>query len=470
MTELRSNMRWRRTRKPLARAGCARIGLTRTFACGALVVTLAVGLPLGFFLRNQIQDREERFASFHWKFVADSILSQYLESADLLRPVQDARLQRLRTLIENEVLTEGVYRVTIVNGDGVAVFSSDRARLGERQPLAGSMVEALRGRLVSRPDPRDVLHTFAPLKVAGGPTAVLHAEQDFSPIRAAANRSAASASGSLIAAFAVLYAALFPVFRRATKQLRERHDRLEELHRRQSDFIATTSHELRTPLTSIKGYVRTLQDRDGLLSAGQRTEFLRVVDRQTDHLHALIEQLLVAARIESGDPLPCCDVIELRGLLDEVRVTFPARENVSVESDPLNASVVSSRETIHRILTELVANAVKYSPEDSPIRLMARREDGQLVLSVSDSGPGVTAQNVPRMFERFAQLDQSATRTVGGFGLGLYIVDSLVRRLGGNVSVESSLGRGTTFHVRIPVADPAPDVRTESPSIPSVRV
>jgi signal transduction histidine kinase len=232
---------------------------------------------------------------------------------------------------------------------------------------------------------------------------------------------------------------------------------LTELNRLKDDLIAVVSHELRTPLTSIQGYVKTLLQVGDHMDAREWREFLEGAARQGDRLQRLIEELLVAARLDANveslnmstfepDALASTVVSELRDRA--------ARHTIVLDLDGRLPPIRTDAAKVHRILSNLVENALKYTPAGGTIRINGREEPGGMVLSVADDGPGVPPEARDRVFERFYQVDQTTTRRVGGTGLGLYICRRLAQTLGGALVLERSNEMGSVFSLRIPWAPP----------------
>jgi signal transduction histidine kinase len=243
-------------------------------------------------------------------------------------------------------------------------------------------------------------------------------------------------------------------------------------------IVATVSHELRTPLTVVLGSLDTLSRRDGALDGGDRRELLAMATRQGGRLQRLVEQLLLAERLEHGEMEPSRRaVVDAVALMREagsaIELCHPGR-SVQVEADG-TLPVRAAPEALLRVLTNLLDNAAKYSPSGTPIRLEASRRGGQAVIAVQDAGPGVPAAEGERIFERFSQLDSGASRRAGGVGLGLYIARQLARAQDGDLvlaegtaGLQAAAGRGPApaggggarFELRLPLAkDHGPRVR-----------
>jgi two-component system, OmpR family, phosphate regulon sensor histidine kinase PhoR len=220
------------------------------------------------------------------------------------------------------------------------------------------------------------------------------------------------------------------------------------------DFVANVSHELRTPLTAIRGYVEALLD--GATDEEESRRFLEVIGRHSTRMERLVKDLLRLARLdarqEALERAPC-DVQQLfRGVVADLAPTIEAkRQHVSIEVPREDASVSADPAKLHDIVRNLVENAVNYSPEDAEVRLAAARSNGQFTITVSDSGPGIPADDLTRVFERFYRVDKSRSRP-GGTGLGLAIVRHLVELHGGTASAANRPEGGAIFTVTLPGA------------------
>ncbi|HZD75306.1 MAG TPA: HAMP domain-containing sensor histidine kinase [Actinomycetota bacterium] len=231
---------------------------------------------------------------------------------------------------------------------------------------------------------------------------------------------------------------------------------LEELSRLKSQLVAMASHELRTPLTSIIGYAGALGRMRGRVEPGRRQEFLDIIERQAKRLLSLVERLLSASRLESGKFVTTFSGVCVRDLCHEVV------EGLGIDGDRVVVKLpddlpepVTDHRFLAQVLGNLVENALKYSPRDRPCTLSARHDGDRLVLWVQDHGIGIPESERRRIFDVFYQVDRGGTRHAGGVGLGLTLVRELVDVLGGTISVESGVGRGSRFTVTLPLVHPA---------------
>ena len=225
-----------------------------------------------------------------------------------------------------------------------------------------------------------------------------------------------------------------------------------ELERLKDDFVAVVSHELRTPLVPIKGWAQTLINRGDRLNDDQRRTAVTSILAQAQKLESLVLNILEASRIESGraDGEGIADVAAITMRLVEDTLSARPDRTVRVRPPGVPAQVRGSAVWVERAVANLLANAIKYSPDDEPVDVAVSVEDDEVCVSVTDRGPGIATDAHERIFERFERLEETRTQT--GTGLGLYITRRLARAMGGDVSVSSVPGAGSTFLLRLPVA------------------
>jgi two-component system phosphate regulon sensor histidine kinase PhoR len=227
--------------------------------------------------------------------------------------------------------------------------------------------------------------------------------------------------------------------------------RVDEVRR---DFVANASHELRTPLTSIRGFVEALED-GGLEEPPTARRFLEKIRTHADRMAALVSDLLELSRLESGERPPTWERVPPEEVVDEVvgaLGSLAAAKQIEVTTQVEAPAFETDRDRLRGVLENLVENALKYTPGGGHVSVTARADEGTVVFEVADDGPGIGAEHLPRVFERFYRVDKARSRELGGTGLGLSIVKHLVESLGGTVSVSSERGEGSRFSVRFPVA------------------
>jgi two-component system phosphate regulon sensor histidine kinase PhoR len=229
--------------------------------------------------------------------------------------------------------------------------------------------------------------------------------------------------------------------------------RLEQL---KSEFVATASHELRTPLAAVYGAAMTLRRDDLELGDERQRMLLTLVAEESDRLARIVNDILWASRVDTGEldvelaPVDAAAVA--RRVLDAAAVHLPEGIDLSLAADGGLPPVAADDGKLSQVLTNLVDNAIKYSPDGGPIDVSLAARDGLMLIEVRDEGLGIPAHELDRIFEKFYRLDPNLTRGVGGTGLGLYICRALVERMHGRILVTSEEGGGSTFGVELRLA------------------
>jgi len=239
---------------------------------------------------------------------------------------------------------------------------------------------------------------------------------------------------------------------------------IKNVDKMKTAFVSTVSHELRTPLTSIKGFISTLvQDTEGFYDPDTRHEFYTIIDTECDRLSRLINDLLNVSRIESGSALDLniADV-NLRQTVDKaIRIldssTYKkSNHTLAYQIDPsVPSTIQADGDKVEQILANLISNALKYSPGGGAVEVKAKMMSPELIqFSVSDQGMGIPEEHLAKMGERFHRVDNRDTRTIGGTGLGLFLVKHLVEIHGGKMWITSEVGKGSTFYFSLPTTQP----------------
>lgn len=233
----------------------------------------------------------------------------------------------------------------------------------------------------------------------------------------------------------------------------------KNIDKMKSSFVAMASHELRTPLTAIKGFSTTLLDGidSDVFTVDEQKEFLGIVVHECDRLRRLIDDLLNTARIEAGQSLkPNYTTFSIGELIDKVVVVqnqaSPKHRVYKQVVGDLPASIVGDEDKVDQILTNLLNNAIKYSPEGGDVIVHAHVEGDEIVIGIEDHGIGIPSDHLDKVFDRFHRVNNEDNRKIYGTGLGLFLVKHLVEDVHlGKVWAESVVGKGTTFKFRIPV-------------------
>ncbi len=240
--------------------------------------------------------------------------------------------------------------------------------------------------------------------------------------------------------------------------------RLQELFEKQRRFSADVSHELRTPLTTLLGNI-TLLKRWETLPAAERAEMLAEMEVEAERMRRMISDLLLLSQADA-DRVLVRERVELDTLLLEVyrqaRRRAEDREIVLVREE--QAVVMGDAERLRQMLVNLVNNAIQYTPPGGRIELSVACLGNQAQITVSDTGQGIAPEDLPYIFDRFYRADKARSRAAGGTGLGLSIVKWVVDAHGGEIDVQSQVGKGSTFRVRLPLAEPCHRTPTPSPA------
>ena len=233
------------------------------------------------------------------------------------------------------------------------------------------------------------------------------------------------------------------------------------------DFVANAGHELRTPLTAIRGFAETL--REGAIHDPESAQgFLDVIVRHARRLQVLVDDLADLSRFEGEELELELEPVFAGGLLDEVvrgleSQSKAKRLNFVCSGLDDAPPVMADARALEQVLVNLVDNAIKYTPEGGEVRVDVGAKDGDVLMEVANSGPGISAEHLPRVFERFYRVDAGRSRELGGTGLGLSIVKHLVAKMGGGVTVDSGDG-WTRFRLRVPQVDSSKSDTRVSPT------
>lgn len=227
-------------------------------------------------------------------------------------------------------------------------------------------------------------------------------------------------------------------------------DRLESVRQ---EFLSNISHELRTPLTSILAFVETLED--GALDDRETAQrFLGVIRRNAERMHTLIADILELSLIESGNVSIELREVDLHKTVDNVIGELAARakeRNVRLINEvPFGLTIRADHVRLEQMLTNLIDNGIKFNRKDGSVSVGNESAGTRDVISVTDTGEGILPEHASRIFERFYRVDKARSRDMGGTGLGLAIVKHLAKLHGGEVTLDSDLGKGTTFRIELP--------------------
>jgi two-component system phosphate regulon sensor histidine kinase PhoR len=384
-------------------------------------------LAAGNFTQKLYVPRVEEFAS-----VAESINQMAENLDDKLRQLTHERNEReavLASMVEGVLAVDTEERVIAVNAAAALLLESDPAE------AEGKSIQEV----VRNPDLQHVVaQTLAGQRPVEADIVIRVGAEDRN-LQANGTLLHGDGEGDVVGAVVVLNDVT-------------RLKRLEAVRR---DFVANVSHELKTPVTSIKGFAETLED-GALDDPTAARRFVRIISGQADRLNSIIEDLLALSTLEqSGDsPLlqleeaDLCDVVAVA--LEVCGPKAEAKHIALNESCPGSLLARVSPPLLEQAVVNLVDNAVKYSAEGSAVAVDLAESGDEIVVSVTDQGQGVAREHLPRLFERFYRVDKARSRDLGGTGLGLAIVKHIAQIHGGRVSVDSVVGRGSTFRIHLP--------------------
>lgn len=235
---------------------------------------------------------------------------------------------------------------------------------------------------------------------------------------------------------------------------------LRNVERMKSDFVSTVSHELRTPLTAIKGFVRTLlDDPEGeFYDQDTRMEFYTIIDSECDRLVRLINDLLNVSRIERGMQLQLnYDTWNLPALVEKCvsfQRSYTDKHELAIDVQDGISEITADKDKVDQIITNIISNAIKYSPNGGTITTKVIDEGDKIQISITDQGMGIPPEHIDKVFQRFHRVHSGDSQRVGGTGIGLFLVKNLVEAHGGAIWIDSIMGKGSTFSFTLPKKPP----------------
>ncbi len=238
-------------------------------------------------------------------------------------------------------------------------------------------------------------------------------------------------------------------------QIREQMNKLEHTDQLRREMVANVSHDLRTPLATLQGYIETLLIKDDVLDASGRRDYLETAIRHCQRLNKLVSELLELARLDASEVKPARETFSLPELVQDIVQKFRLKaheKNIRIEADlhPHLPFVNGDIALIERVLENLIENALRYTPSNGFVALELSPAERGVRVRVHDNGCGIASEELPRIFDRFYQLDKSRNSNPGSSGLGLAIAKRILELHGSNIAVDSALGRGTTFAFELP--------------------
>lgn len=237
-------------------------------------------------------------------------------------------------------------------------------------------------------------------------------------------------------------------FNAMSAKLKETFKSLKDSENEKDEIIAQLSHDIKTPITSIKATVEGILD--GIIAPEEISDYLGTIDRQTDRLNNLVEELSYLSLNQVNKVETEQETIFLDQLLIETMSEFQLtlereKRKVAIDVTPTGAKIISDRDKLSRIVYNLINNAFKYSEEGTPLKVSAKVENKEVIISVTDRGQGISNEELQNIFKRLYRVEGSRNMNTGGHGLGLYIAQELAHQLNGKIRVKSEYGVGSTF-------------------------
>jgi two-component system, OmpR family, phosphate regulon sensor histidine kinase PhoR len=345
--------------------------------------------------------------------------------------------------------------------------AAEAARHAERRGIDETIVERLPDALLILDAGQGVIRTNAAARAAFGaeiPAVLRHPELRGAIGRALASGAAETADVTIpVPVERTLRASILPLGTgRANTIVLVLSDRTREhaIERMRADFVANASHELRTPLASLIGFIETLRGPAADDRPAQR-RFLGIMAGEAARMQRLIDDLLSLSRIELVEHQPPAGAVDLATFLPRIAAGFEPRlaerhMQLKLSLAPELPLVAGDSDQLAQVMQNLLDNAVKYGRENGTVRVSAEPQGAGASFAVTDDGPGIPRQHLPRLTERFYRVDKGRSRAIGGTGLGLAIVKHIVIRHRGQLTIESNEGNGSTFRVWLPLAPAKP--------------
>jgi two-component system phosphate regulon sensor histidine kinase PhoR len=411
----------------------------------AMLAAVALTLGAGFVVRAWITRPLRQISAISKKLAAGDLNQRLPISGDDEIVALGNSLNTMAKNLSDQMreLSEGKQRIELIVGamsEGVIVLDSDgqitltnravrSVMENDRDPIGKTMLEVFR-----KPELENAVRNA----LAGGSTEVVEMTTGNARIVQANVAPVADANGVVDAVVVVF------------------HDLTEirRVERMRRDFVANVSHEFKTPLTSIRGYAETLlsgalQDRK---IAG---DFVKIIERNAHYLESLVSDLLVLARLEAELPASL-DVVDVKFVVEETvssRHSAIAERGITIHNECPSVEIRADRVRLGTAISNLIDNAIYYNKPNGDIRITGTVNGSMFELSIADSGQGIPAEDIPRIFERFYRVDKARSRESGGTGLGLSIVKHAIESQGGYITVASRIGLGSTFTIRLPISN-----------------
>jgi signal transduction histidine kinase len=425
-----------------------------------VVVCLAVFSVLGAYTMQTQVARAERAEALNARY-NDAILAIHAEDTSAVEYVllPSAQRRAAMTTATNDL-------INAINA--IETFGGEAdAQLAKEVMAAHDHYVAASARMISA--------------VASGDTAlalqveVLEADPIFDLMRARIEEAAAARANDALSAFAELRSTarwiliespvvftigfgllfgLWLILEASHRATRETYRKIEQLSKLRSEFVSIVSHEFRTPLTGIQGFSELMRDEE--LTPAQTREYAGDINKDARRLARLITDMLDLDRMESGHMMLTSEAVDLNRIVTDTAAQFRLRmaeHPIELLLDPQLPVIMGDADRLTQVVSNLLGNAIKYSPSGGAVELRTERAERSVTLTVRDHGMGIPPEQLEKIFDRYSRLETAETRVIPGTGLGLPIVRQIVQLSLGKVWATSEAGEGSVFHVRLPLPE-----------------
>ena len=422
---------------------------------GVVIALAAFSLFAAYTTRTHV-DRAEHLASLHESY-QDAITAIRGEETSQLEYLLEPSVERGAKLsAASQALINAVQQIEIRGGAEDVELAKNLRAQHDRFFVAAERVAGLmaagnpsEARRVDEEEADPLFLAMQALLTTATEERAAEADAAFEALRSTSQWMLILAPIVFGIGFALLLG-LWRVLERYHRGTRETYRRIEQLSRLRGEFIAIVSHEFRTPLTGIQGFSEMMRDDE--LTIPEMREYAGDINKDARRLSRLINDMLDLDQMESGLMTPKFALLDLNGIAARTAAPLNGGDHaITLDLDDRLPQIVGDADRLEQVVGNLLSNAIKYSPKGTPVEVRTRTEDGTVVLTVSDRGVGIPNDQLENIFQRYSQTE-SGTRSIQGTGLGLPIVRQIVRLHDGRVWATSEPGRGSVFHVQLPLA------------------
>ena len=437
-----------------------------TTGLAAVVLCLAAASIFGAYTMQTQIVRAQRDEILHSRY-AQAILAIHAEDSSMVEYLLDPSADRRAAMnAATNDLIDAINAIEITGGDadsalakGVMAVHDDYVAVSARLVAAVDAGDAAEGLRVELAEADPLFDAMTARIETAAEVRASAALATFAELQATARWILVESPVVFMIAFGLLFG-LWRILERAHQATRETYREIEQLSKLRSEFVSIVSHEFRTPLTGIQGFSEMMRDES--LSMPEMREFAGDINKDARRLARLITDMLDLDRMESGRMTLNSEPVDLNRIVSETATQFrlsAADHPIKLDLDASLHAMLGDPDRLTQVVTNLVSNAIKYSPAGGAVELRTARTGSTVTLTVADHGIGIAPEELEKIFDRYARIDTTQTRTIQGTGLGLPIVRQIVHLSEGTVWATSELGRGSVFHVRLPLveaAHPAP--------------